>query len=713
MKRPLIAVALFCLVLTIIRLLFFPNNDGKVKELLSSYADDKSAITCTGRIKEVRLSDDSVRYYVTGVSSELSGSRVKFDSGLVISFFKDEYDNAYNDELIPGARVSFTGIPRFFEGAANDGGYDEARDMYAKGMVAKITDGRITVIKKASYLRRKLWSIRRKVAAFYKIALDNKSAGVLAAVCLGEKVGLSTELRDDYGRAGMSHVLAISGLHISIFGVCVYEFLRRHGISFTVSAGIAVVSVLLFVTMAGLTVSSLRAVIMFIISMGANVLGRKYDGLNASFLSFCIIILLNPRYMLQVGFMYSFGAVLAIYLSSELIDRKYRRINPILRMFFSSLSVCIMTFPITAYFSYEVPTYTVFLNLLIIPLVTPLLISGVLAGLMSYISYGLAGLVLIPAKLILKFFNFIASCYGRIPGSSIVIGRPPIFLVFAYFIGIVVIYFAVKRHWQFGLGIICMIIMLIIPNRIYHDSVTFLDVGQGDGIYVETAGRYRIMIDGGSSSWNNVGENVLQPYLACNGRTGIDMWFVSHYDKDHISGLIELLAARYSINAIFLAKNDESENYREILRLAALNRTKVYEIQSLTEVKIGKDRILIMPVNGEDANNRGIIVRMDYEKTGLDVVFAGDISSETEILLSKTRNGREIFSGVDIYKAIHHGSKNSNSEEILSLSAPKTIVISCGRNNRYGHPHKEALERMEHYTADIRITTSGQVKISR
>ncbi|MBQ1871110.1 MAG: hypothetical protein II147_02865, partial [Lachnospiraceae bacterium] len=182
---------------------------------------------------------------------------------------------------------------------------------------------------------------------------------------------------------------------------------------------------------------------------------------------------------------------------------------------------------------------------------------------------------------------------------------------------------------------------------------------------------------------------------------------------DHISGLIELLAARYSINAIFLAKNDESENYREILRLAALNGTKVYEIQSLTEVKIGKDRILIMSVNGEDANNRGIIVRMDYERTGLDIVFAGDISSETEILLSKTRNGHEIFSGVDIYKAIHHGSKNSNSEEILSLSAPKTIVISCGRNNRYGHPHKEALERMEHYTADIRITTSGQVKISR
>lgn len=713
MKRPLIAVALFCLVLTIIRLLFFPNNDGKVKELLSSYADDKSAITCTGRIKEVRQSDDSVRYYVTDVSSELSGSRVKFDSGLVISFFKDEYDNAYNDELIPGARVSFTGIPRFFEGAANDGGYDEARDMYAKGMVAKITDGRITVIKKASYLRRKLWSIRRKVAAFYKIALDNKSAGVLAAVCLGEKAGLSTELRDDYGRAGMSHVLAISGLHISIFGVCVYEFLRRRGISYTVSALIAVISVLLFVTMAGLTVSSLRAVIMFIISMGANVLGRKYDGLNASFLSFCIIILWNPRYMLQVGFMYSFGAVLAIYLSSELTDRKYRRINPILKMFFSSLSVCVLTFPITAYFSYEVPTYTVFLNLLIIPLVTPLLISGVAAGLFSYVSYVIAEVLLIPAKLILKLFNFISSNYGRIPGSSIVIGRPLIALVFAYFIGIVAIYFAVKRHWRFGLGIILLIIMHIIPNRIYHDSVTFLDVGQGDGIYVETAGGYRIMIDGGSSSRNNVGENVLQPYLAYNGRTGIDMWFVSHYDKDHISGLIELLTARYSINAIFLAKNEESQNYREILRLAALNGTKVYEIYSFTEVKIGKDRMLIMPVKGDDANNRGIIVRADYKRAGLDTVFAGDISSEMESLLAKTRNGREIFSGVDIYKAIHHGSKNSNSEEILSLSAPKTIVISCGRNNRYGHPHKEALERMEHYTADIRITTSGQVKISR
>ena len=720
MKRPLIAVALLALVLTIIRLLIFPGNEGKIKELLVPFANSGGVVKGTGILKEVRLTESSVRYYVTSVNLELSGSLYRSDSGFVISFFRDEYDFSFQ-ELIPGARVSFSGVPRFFEGAANDGGYDEARDMYAKGMAVKIVDGKIDVIKVAPLLRQVLWNVRSKVTAFYRSALDDKSAGVLSAVCLGNKEWLSADLRDDYGKAGMSHVLAISGLHISIFGVCVYEFLRMRGISFAFSAGIAVGSVFLYVTMAGVTVSSLRAVIMFVISMGANVLGRKYDGLNASFLSFCLIVLWNPRYMLQSAFMYSFGAVMGIYLVSELIDRKFRRINPVLRMLAASMAVCVMTFPITAYYSFEVPTYTVFLNLIVIPLVTPLLISGIIAGVLSYISYGMAGIFLIPAKYILKFFNLLASGYGKIPGNSVVVGRPGVVFVILYYTGIIGIYFGMKKRWQWGAGIAVLALMLILPNKIYHDSITFLDVGQGDGIYIETASGYRIMIDGGSSSKNNV-EDIIQSYLAYHGRSKVDMWFVSHYDKDHILGLVELLNARYSINAIFLARREDSANYQEIVRLATLNGVRVYEVNSFTEIKIGKDRILVLPVgivqgnagsNTEsNANDIGIIVRMDYEREGLDTVFAGDISSEMEITLSKTAYGCEIFSKVDIYKAIHHGSKNSNSLEILALCNPKTIVISCGRNNRYGHPHAEALSRMRQFTADIRLTTSGQVRIS-
>lgn len=713
MKRPLIAVAAFVLVLTIIRLSIFPGNERKIRELLSPYIEDREAIAGTGIINEVRLSEKSVRYYVKSVKLEHSGSIIKSDSGFVISFFKDEFniDDA-ECELIPGARVSFIGVPVFFESAANDGAYDEAKDMYAKGMVAKISEGKLSVIKRASWIRRKLWDVRTRVALFYKTVLDDKSAGVLSSVCLGDKEYLSADLRDDYGRAGMSHVLAISGLHISIFGVCVYEFLRRRGVGFTGAAVVAVASVLLYVTMAGVTVSSLRALIMFIVSMGANVLGRKYDGLNAGFLSFCIILLWNPRYMLQVAFVYSFAAVMGIYLVGELIDAKYRRINPILRMLAGSAAVCIMTFPITACVSYEVPIYAVLLNLIVIPLVTPLLISGVFAGIMSYVSYYVAGIVLIPGKYILFLFNWIADMYGEIPGSTAVIGRPNKVLVYVYFAGIIIIYFGMKRKWQWGIGIIGLILILVLPNRFYYDEMTFLYVGQGDGIYIETAKGYRVMVDGGSTSMDNVGENVIRKYLSYHGRDGIDMWFISHYDTDHISGLIELLHARYSINAIFLAKSDESVKYREIVHLAKQNGTKIHIIDGLTEIKMGGDRILALRVSGEDTNDTGIVIRMDYERDGCDAVFAGDISSKAELLLSKMPDGLEIFSNVDVYKAIHHGSRNSNSLEILALCNPKTIVVSCGRNNRYGHPHAEALARMRIFTNDIRITAaSGQVRL--
>ncbi|MCR5373765.1 MAG: DNA internalization-related competence protein ComEC/Rec2 [Lachnospiraceae bacterium] len=705
MKRPLIVVACLTLLLTIIRLRFFPGNDEEIRELLLPYADAKLPIAGKGIIKEVRSGEYSVRYYVTSIELELSGSVQRSDSGFLISFYKYEsINNKLSDGLIPGAEVSFFGVPEYFEKASNDCGYDEFRDMYGKGMVMKIKGEKIEVIAKPVGIKRFLRKVRDNVSVFYSEALDGKSAGVLSAVCLGDKELLSAELRDDYGKAGMSHVLAISGLHISIFGVCIYEFLRRRGVGFAIAAAVAVISVLLYIMMAGVTVSSLRAVIMFVISMGANVLGRKYDGLNASFLAFCLIVLWNPRYMLQIGFMYSFAAVMGIYLVNELIEGKYRRVNPILRMLASSAGVCIMTFPITAYYSYEVPVYTVVLNLIIIPLVTPLLISGVAAGIISYASYDLGSVALIPAKLILKFFNMIASYYDSIPGSVAVIGRPYKMLLLVYYAGIIVIYFGLKKRLQWGIGIILLIALLILPNRIYRDSVTFLDVGQGDGIYIETASGYKIMIDGGSSSKNNVGEGVIQSYLSCHGRGGIDMWFISHYDSDHISGLVELLYARYSIDAIFLAKSEESVKYREITEAAKRNGVKVCEIHEFTEVKIGKDRIFVMPVNGDDANDRGLIVRMDYQTEGIDALFAGDISMEMERSLVNARGVGALFDGVDIFKAIHHGSRNSNSDEMLAKCKPKTIVISCGRNNRYGHPHSEAVERMQRYTDDIRIT---------
>ena len=712
MKRPLTAVACLALLLTIVRLLIFPGNDGEIRELLAPYADAKLPIAGTGVIKEVRSGESSVRYYVTSVELELSGSVQKSDSGFLISFYKDEsIDDKMSGMLIPGAGVSFFGVPEYFENAENDGGYDEARDMYGKGMVMKIKGEKIEVIAKSGVIKRRLWHIREKVSRFYLESLDEKSAGVLSAVCLGNKDSLSAELKDDYGKAGMSHVLAISGLHISIFGVCIYEFLRRRGVGFLLSAVVAVSSVILYITMAGVTVSSLRAVIMFVISMGANVLGRKYDGLNASFTAFCIIVLWNPRYMLQIGFMYSFAAVMGIYLVNELIEGKYRRVNPILRMLASSAGVCVMTFPITAYYSFEVPVYTVFLNLIIIPLVTPLLISGVVAGIISYVSYGMGSVILVPARLILKFFNVIAGSYESIPGSIAVIGRPNKVLILFYYIGVIIIYFGMKKKWQAGLGVIVLILIMVIPNRIYRDSVTFLDVGQGDGIYIETASGYKIMIDGGSLSKNNVGEGIIRQYLSYHGRYGIDMWFLSHYDKDHILGLIELLDAGYCVDAIFLAKNEESENYRKIVGLAERAGVIVYEIKKYTEIRIGRDRLIVIPVNGEDVNDKGLIVRMDYETEGLDALFAGDISMDMELKLLNDGKADALFENIDIFKAIHHGSKNSNSDEILSRCNPKTIVISCGRNNRYGHPHKEAVERMQRYTDDIRITARlGQVR---
>jgi len=263
---------------------------------------------------------------------------------------------------------------------------------------------------------------------------------------------------------------------------------------------------------------------------------------------------------------------------------------------------------------------------------------------------------------------------------------------------------------------LCFCLLLHIPVR--GLEVTFLDVGQGDGCFLETRG-CRVLVDGGSSSEKELGKGSLEPFLKSRGVGKIDYAIVSHGDADHISGLVYLLESvpDISISCLVLpCLSVGDEAYNRLKELAALRGTEVVLMAEGDRLEKGK-LILTCLYPGRsdsaaDRNEQSLVVKADYGEFHL--LLTGDMSSEGEERLIQ-RMDRELageLAEVQVLKAAHHGSKTSSSQEFLDAVSPRWTVVSYGENNRYGHPAPEVMERLEKQNCEIWETAkSGAVML--
>lgn len=239
--------------------------------------------------------------------------------------------------------------------------------------------------------------------------------------------------------------------------------------------------------------------------------------------------------------------------------------------------------------------------------------------------------------------------------------------------------------------IVCFFIIFHQPKHSFE--VTFLDVGQGDGIYICDGEGGDFFIDGGSTDEKEVGERRILPFLKSNGIKNIDYWFVTHADSDHISGLLEVLESGYNITYLVFPKAaPKDENYEKLVLAAEENGTNILYMEAGNCIKTESLQLkCIYPKNIEinDRNDASLV--LELTKESFRALFTGDISSNVEQQLIKQGVLKEIW----LYKVAHHGSKNSNSSEFLQKLSPKIAIISCGEGNSYGHPHKETLKRLD------------------
>ena len=656
----------------------------------------------------------------TFICGKVKNISFKKDNIIIISrgmiyYLKEE---KYNNDIAIGNKVAFYGKVEEISAAGNPGEFDAKNYYKTKGIYCKMTVEDYDILDKRKDITGQFFfELRQYLAGKTEDTFPAESSGLIKAILLGMRGELDKGIYRMYQKSGIAHILAISGLHVSLLGIGLYKLFRKIlKRSFLVSAVISGIFLVFYGLLVGDSVSITRAGTMLILYFIAEVLGRSYCIISALCISAVFICLISPFEPFGVGFQLSFAAVLSLggpidftlkKFKSGMDNKKY--INKIFDALVVSIGVQLFTLPLILYYFYTFPIYAFLLNLIVIPLMIPVLYSAIFSLLLNIIKIFLYKYISMPAVLILKFYDFLCRLTGYLPYSKIVFGRPGIIQIFIYYILLFIMTaFAIKKNKRVILLPVLLPVFILYPF-IRKDSVVYLDVGQGDGIYMHIDDM-DILIDGGSTSRTDLGEYSMEPFLLYKGVDDIEMSFITHSDIDHISGILYLLESDIKIENIFLpyqAMKDAS--YDEIKQKARAAGSNIRYLSMGDYLKKGNLRIdCLWPDKADKENVNEQSQTFVVEVRGKRLLFTGDIGKISEESILKYFD----IGKVDILKVAHHGSKNSSLKEFIENVNPDYAIISCGKNNHYGHPSEETIKTLrENGCIILETSKKGAIEI--
>lgn len=653
-----------------------------------------------------------------------------------------------NTEKIPNVKIGniikVRGKLRQFEEAANKGNFDSRKYYLSLGFDGKIEAGTIEVINSDySGIRQGLYELRMEIIErLEKLCSDNNGIfsiinnknGIIGAIILGDKTDLDSDIKELYSVSGIAHILAISGLHISFIGMAIYRLLRRR-FRFLFSAAVSIPVVLSFGIMSGFGISTIRAIIMFILKIIGEVLGRKYDAITAISLAGLVLLVQNPFVVCNSGFQMSFGAIIAIVLILPIVEEILNTDNKIIKVISANFTISLVMNPILAWNYYELPTFSFLLNIVVVPLMSVVIVSSIVGIFCSCIMFGFGKVVIFPGCGILELYTFLCNIINKSSVASIVVGQPKVTIIIVYYAILLVVLFGLKnirtkytraekerniikketglvlekkakkerriKGQNVKLRLACIVGFLLLNCLIYYIPnpgfyITFIDVGQGDGILIHGDNGTKVMVDGGSTSEKQVAKNCIVPYLKAEGIGTIDYSIITHTDKDHISGILEILENNNSNririkNLVMPDINMKDDTYNELIEKAKLKKINVLYIKKGDTLSLGKTKIkCIYPETTTTASDKNdYCTVLSVKNKTSKILLTGDISKEIE---EKIKD--DIEENYTVLKVAHHGSNYSSSEKFLKKVNPKYSIISVGKNNSYGHPGNETMERL-------------------
>ena len=593
----------------------------------------------------------------------------------------------------------------------------------------------------------------REVVEIWKTEMMNRcekiypdeEAGILEAMLFGEKSELSGDIKELYQAAGISHVLVISGLHISLLALAVAGILRRLGFPMPVWVILSVGVLAGYGILIGQPTTAVRALLMFFVLQGARLLGRSYDLLSALAFSGILMLLDNPDLILDGGCRLSFCAVIGVgwYVSEKnkifrSIGEKEKRKNrgkggkgssagAILENIRAGWYLWLFTLPVMLDTFYQVSVVGILWNLVAIPLLPVIIASGGLGVVLAGWNIFLGSLAGSPAYGMLQLYQEIGNISEKLPVGMWTPGQPSKPVIAGYYLVIFLLVLVEKqlikreKRWKIrkifpGMELCSMLLLLLLMAHPWQqrEKITFLDVGQGDASMLQSGGQ-TLLLDGGSTSQKNVGTYVILPYIKQQGISCLEAVVLTHTDQDHINGVTEVLEEGKKgwltvKNLMYPYWMEGTEQGKQLKKLAEEAGASCRKIRAGDRLTIGKaEAVVLYPKEQEkiaEPNAGSLVLFWKWE--GVRAMFTGDLPEEKE---------RELLQNLpacEILQVGHHGSATSTCREFLEQVQPSLAVISCAMKNRYGHPSPDTVERLKKTGCEIRYTMrSGAITIRK
>jgi len=533
------------------------------------------------------------------------------------------------------------------------------------------------------------------------------------ALLFGSSDFITQNTMDNYRELGIVHLLAISGLHIAIIVSIVYNLLLRVGVTREKSIVILLVCLPIYGILTGASPSVTRSVFMTMLLL----LGRRW-GKGGQFVAidviattFLLYLFVNPYVLYNVGFQLSFLVTLILLLSAPYILKV--TLHPVSLLLTTSFQSMLCSAPILLYFFFEFSIISVLVNLLYIPIFNVILLPYLLFVFVLHLLLGsFIDPLLYPLNEMIIFTNNLTERIAVLPWNTIVLGRPSMLFLLLYGWGLFLFFVqwekgvkGMKKFFLFLFPFFLFLGQYMLTNLSLDGEVTFLDVGQGDCIFIRLPfGKGNYLIDTGGSltfekqPWQerdqafDVGEDTVVPFLKSKGVTKLDKLILTHGDADHAGSAKAILQEMRVQELVLPDRKEKNELERKLIGMAQSEGIAIRFVHEGDRWKVGENRFYILSpeVNSQSDSNDGSIV-IYTELGGLKWLFTGDLEAEGEAKLMK----KNPTLSVDVLKVGHHGSKSSSTEDFLERLSPQWAIISVGENNRYQHPHQEVLDRLQ------------------
>lgn len=641
---------------------------------------------------------------------EISDYAMETDYGCSVSGNLELHGKTYqtslylNDslKLKPGDRVS--GIFRFrftFEGGQSDPTYHPSEGVfllaYQSGIISVESCDEIPARHFPAKIRREM---ENRIDKFF----SQDTAPFAKALLLGNRYGLDYETNTAFKLSGLSHVVAVSGLHVSILFSLLYLVTARKRL-FLFLLGLPML--LLFAAVTGFTPSVVRACIMQALVLLALLLDKEYDPPTALAFSGLVMLICNPTVILSISFQLTMTCMIGIFLFSEPIrnwlssltifsDLKGKSlIKKMKRWFVTSVSVSasatVFTTPLVAYHFGAVSLISLLSNLLLVWMV-----NGIFYGIMLSCALGTASVFL--GRLVgwlfalpIRIFIGVAKLLAKFPLAAVYTSSIYIvlWLVFAYIL--LAVYLLLRKKKPLLLGSLCIISLCVALMASWAEPlmdscrVTVLNVGQGQSILLQSQGKSFLVDCGGDT--DAASADAAAEALLSQGVSRLDGLIVTHYDEDHAGGIVNLLG-RVPADRVFLPEFEEGVQLRQ--EIESIAATGVYVVNKDLSLTFGDGKISIFAPETPKLENECSICVL-FQTKNCDILITGDRGLLGEkLLLSRTELPK-----LDVLIAGHHGSNTSTGMELLERTEPEYVFISVGERNRYGHPGKELLVRLD------------------